>query len=116
MIIDHARHNEADCTICGEHTRAPFLEWFCTHQDKEVGETPNIAICPKCCSKIAYGLIADLLVMKAKHDIEHLTGRSGLHVRVKDFDHVLAERKANERLEIEIFCRDYDEQEDGASS
>jgi hypothetical protein len=34
---------------------------------------------------------------------------------VKDFDHVLAERKANERLEIEIFCRDYDEQEDGAS-
>jgi len=77
--------------------------------------SPRLRLCARCCAHIAPGFIQDLLVMKAKHDIEVLTGRQGILVTSESLTSAIHERRRYEETseELEACKRQLEEPDNG---
>lgn len=109
-IVDHSPDNKAQCTSCGNETHAPFLEWrwnpFPYPEAKDY-EPKNLVLCSRCASRCCRGLIRDLILMRAAHDIEHLTDTYGLVVTAEDIRSKRKEFQRQQQRDADLFNAQY---------
>ena len=107
IVIQNGTKFSSDvCTCCGHRLPIPFMQWIWgTAGQAEGHKCGELFLCAKCCARIAHGFIADLLLMKCKHDIEAVTGRHDLLVTARNVKQVADEQLRRDNEEFELFVR-----------